>query len=487
MGTLVMKFGGTSVGSAEAISQAAEIVAEQVPQWDRLVVVVSAMRGVTNALVQGAKTAARGDAQTYRGIVADLRVRHYRAVDNLLSITEHSGVSTEERTETLKVVDAYLDEFATFCHSVQVLGEVTPRAMDAISSLGERMNARILAARLRQGELPSEAVDATALIVTDATFQNAVPLMDLTRARATERLGPLFSQGVIPVVTGFMGATEQGVTTTLGRGGSDYSATILARALDADEVWIWTDVDGVLTADPRMVPDARVIPVISYSEVAELAYFGAKVLHPKTIRPLIVSNNNGRETDEREITLWVKNTFNPSFSGTCLVYEPETSVGTVKAVTAIEGLSMVNVEGRGMMGVPGIAARTFTSVASQGASVLMISQASSEQSICFVIPSQAVPSVIEAVEEEMALELARGDIDRVWAMDDVVIISAVGSGMRGTPGVAARIFGALGQAEINVIAIAQGSSECSISLVVAAADAVRAVRQIHQSVILAAV
>ncbi len=493
MGTLVMKFGGTSVGSAEAISQAAAIVREHAQQWERLVVVVSAMRGVTNALVQGAKTAAMGDAQTYRSIVADLRVRHYRVVDNLLSPSEraegHSDASGEERTEILRIIDADLDEFATFCHSVQVLGEVTPRAMDAISSLGERMNARILAARLRQlgsvsGEgLNSDAVDATALIVTDATFQNAVPLMDATRARVTERLGPLLSQGVVPVVTGFMGATEQGVTTTLGRGGSDYSATILGRALDADEVWIWTDVDGVLTADPRMVPDARVIPVISYSEVAELAYFGAKVLHPKTIRPLLTSNNNG--ANEREIQLWVKNTFNPTFLGTRLVYEPETSVGTVKAVTAIEGLSMVNVEGRGMMGVPGIAARTFTSVASQGASVLMISQASSEQSICFVIPTQAVASVIDAVEEEMALELARGDIDRVWALDEVVIVSAVGSGMRGTPGVAARIFGALGQANINVIAIAQGSSECSISLVVAAADAVKAVRQIHQSVILA--
>jgi aspartate kinase len=275
-------------------------------------------------------------------------------------------------------------------------------------------------------------------------------------------------------VTGFIGATESGVTTTLGRGGSDFSAAILGACLDADEVWTWTDVDGVMTSDPRIVTDARVVPVLSYNEVGELAYFGAKVLHPRTIRPVI----------ERGIPLWVKNTFNPSFAGTRIVREPEATPGTVKAVTAIQGLSMVTVEGRGMLGVPGIAARTFTSVASQGASVLMISQSSSEQSISFVIPTEAVARVVGAVEGEMSAELARRDVDRVWSLDDVVIVTAVGSGMRGTPGVAARIFGALAVGGINVIAVAQGSSECSISLVVAADAADDAVRQIHREVII---
>jgi aspartate kinase len=274
-------------------------------------------------------------------------------------------------------------------------------------------------------------------------------------------------------VTGFIGATEDGVTTTLGRGGSDYSAAILGVCLGADEVWTWTDVDGVMSADPHLVPDARVIPTLSYSEVGELAYFGAKVLHPRTIRPVV----------EHGIPLWVKNTFNPTCPGTRIVRAPETAPGTVKAVTAIEGLSMVTVEGRGMMGVPGIAARTFAAVASRGASVLMISQASSEQSISFVIPTAAAAPVIDAIEDEMALELARRDVDRVWSLDDVVIVTAVGAGMRGTPGVAHRIFGALAEKSINVIAVAQGSSECSISLVVAAADAVEAVQQIHQKVI----
>jgi aspartokinase/homoserine dehydrogenase 1 len=345
--------------------------------------------------------------------------------------------------------------------------------MDAITSLGERINARILAAVLRQRGAKSEAVDATELIVTDDTFQNAVPLMEACRKRVTAGLGPLLDEGVIPVVTGFIGATESGITTTLGRGGSDYSAAILGDCLDADEVWIWTDVDGVMTADPRTIPEARVIPTLSASEVSELAYFGAKVLHPRTIWPVI----------ERDIPLWVKNTFNPACPGTRVVRESENAPGAVKAVTAIKGLSQVMVEGRGMMGVPGIAARTFAAVASQGASVLMISQASSEQSICFVIPAEMVSLVIQAIEKEMALELARRDVDRVWALDDVVIVTAVGTGIRGTPGVAARIFGALGQANINVIAIAQGSSECSISLVVAADVAADAVRQIHSEVI----
>lgn len=473
MTTLTMKFGGTSVGSAEALTQAADIVLDQARQWDHLVVVVSAMSGVTDALIRGAQTAAAGDDRTFRAVVADLRVRHYRVVDALLSPTDEQG-------RLLAVVDEYLDEFAAFCRSVHVLGEATPRAMDAIASLGERLSARILAALLRRRGVRSEAVDATELIVTDGAFQNAVPLREATCARVAARLTPLLEQGLIPVVTGFIGATENGVTTTLGRGGSDYSAAILANCLDAQadyrpvEVWIWTDVDGVMTADPRIAPDARVVPTLSYSEVSELAYFGAKVLHPRTIRPVV----------ERGIPLWVKNTFNPTCAGTRIAKEAENTPGTVKAVTAIRGLSMVTVEGRGMMGVPGIAARTFAAVASQGASVLMISQSSSEQSISFVIPTASAPPVIGAIEEEMALELARRDIDRVWSLDDVVIVTAVGAGMRTTPGVAARVFGALGRGEVNVIAIAQGSSDCSISLVVLADDAARAVQQIHQEVIL---
>ena len=467
MATLTMKFGGTSVGSPDAIAQAVDIVLKYAQRWDHLIVVVSAMSGVTDALVEGALTAASGDDQTYRAISAKLRDRNHHAVDTLLT-------QGDEYARLMTSVDEYLEEFSAFCRSIHVLGETTPRALDAISSLGERINARVVSALLRQKGASSEPVDATELIVTDDKFQDAVPLMDITRARVAKRLGPLLDEGTIPVVTGFIGVTEEGVVTTLGRGGSDYTAAILGDCLDAEEVWTWTDVDGVMTADPRMVPDARVIPVLSYNEVSELAYFGAKVLHPKTIRPIV----------ERGIPLLVKNTFNPTCPGTRIVRDPEIANGNIKAVTTIQGLSMVIVEGRGMLGVPGIAARTFSAVAREGASVLMITQASSEQSICFVIPTQVVPPVIKAIEGEMALELTRGDIDRVRSLEDVVIVTVVGAGIRSTPGVAARIFGSLGQADINVIAIAQGSSECSLSLIVAADDAFDAVRQIHSEVII---
>jgi aspartate kinase len=293
--------------------------------------------------------------------------------------------------------------------------------------------------------------------------------MEASRQAARSGLLPLFEQGIVPVVTGFIAATEDGIITTLGRGGSDYTAAILADCLDADELWIWTDVDGVLSADPRVVPDARTIPEISFAEVGELAYFGAKVLHPKTIRPVVARN----------MPLWVKNTFNPSFPGTRISQHPERTSGEITAITTIKDLSNLTVEGRGMLGVPGIAARTFSAVARTGASVLMISQSSSEQSICFTIPSEHGSRVIASIEDEMSLELHRGDIDRVWARDGVVIVTVIGSGMRETPGVSARIFGALGKANINVIAIAQGSSEFGISLVIDQADGDRAVRAIH--------
>lgn len=453
------------MGSGEAFRQAAAIVLEQAAAWDRVMVVVSAMSGVTDALVRGARTAAAGDGETYGAIAAELRTRHRDVVGALPSL-DGDGAAL------LADVDGVLDAFATLCRSVHVLGEATPRVMDAISSLGERLSAGILAALLRRQGCPSQAVDARQLIVTDDTFQGAVPLLDETRAAVAERLLPLLERETVPVVTGFLGANRQGVTTTLGRGGSDFSAAILGVAAGADEVWIWTDVNGVMSADPRLVAAARTVPCLSYAEVGELAYFGARVLHPRTIRPVV----------EQGIPLWVKNTFDPACPGTRIVAGHECTPGTVKAVTAIEGLSMVTVEGRGMLGVPGIAARTFAAVAGQGASVLMISQASSEQSISFVVPGDAVEPVVRSVEGELARELARRDIDRVWSLDGVTIVTAVGAGMRGTPGVAHRVFGALARAGINVVAITQGS-ECSLSLLLAAADARQAVRRIHEEVI----
>jgi len=467
----ILKFGGTSVGDAKAIAQVVSIVADQVKSDPNLVVVTSAMRGVTDLLIDSARAAAAGDRQHYRDARQILIGRHHDAAEALVN-------DLDELNRLLGEIDERVREFERLCMAVAILGELTDRGLAVISGLGERLLAPVLAAALRFRGLRADFVDAGELIVTDDNYTSAAPDMEATRARTRARLLPLLEQGVIPVVTGFVAATADGVPTILGRGGSDYSAAILGAALDADEVQIWTDVDGVLTADPRIVPDARSLPELSYSEAAELAYFGAKVLHPKTMLPAI----------DRGIPISVRNTFNPAFPGTRVVAQaknggipPKAGDFAVKALTVIRGLTLVTVAGRGMMGVPGIAARTFATVAAQGANVLMISQASSEQSICFVVPEADAPRVATALEDAFAAEIRRRLIDRVTCEKDIVIVAVVGEGMKGTPGIAARLFSALGEHRLNVVAVAQGSSEANISLVLAAADADAAVRYIHSA------
>ena len=468
--TLVMKFGGTSVGSAAAMRETADLILQARDTWGDVVVVASAMGSkpvkVTDLLLRGAQTAFIGDKDTYPQLAGQLRDIHYEAIDGLLS-------PEGERQSILAEMERFVERFTTLCGAVSVLGELTPRALDAISGMGEQMSVRILAAYLRELGYESEAIDATELILTDGNFQNAAPQSVATRARTTARLQPLLDEDYIPVVTGFIGATADGVTTTLGRGGSDYSAAILGQALDADEVWIWTDVDGVMTADPRLVPGAVSIPALTFREVSELAYYGAKVLHPKTMRPCVESG----------IPLRIKNTFNPTHPGTVIVDDAPELNGALKAVTAIKGVAMINVEGKGMIGVPGIAARTFGAVARLDVSVLLITQASSEQSICFIVPEASAPAVVAGLEAEFAAELRRRDIERVWRRDEIAIVTIVGAGIQTTPGIAGRVFSALGQHRVNVIAIAQGSSECGISLVVATEDVGPAVEHIHELIV----
>jgi aspartate kinase len=280
----------------------------------------------------------------------------------------------------------------------------------------------------------------------------------------------MFAQGITPVITGFIGATASGAITTLGRGGSDYSGAIFGEALDADEVDIYTDVDGVMTTDPRLVKHAKVLNHLSYAEMSELAYFGAKVLHPKTIRPVI----------ERGIPIRIRNTFNPSHVGTLVTRISEPTTHAIRAVTVIRNMNLITVEGRGMIGVQGVAARTFSAVAQAGANVLMISQASSEQSICFVIPNKSTQPVINELEQSLKHELERGDIDQIKSRDEVVIVTVVGVGIHERPGVAAKVFSAIAEAKVNILVIAQGSSECSISIVVAASDGDIAVKALHE-------
>jgi len=460
---LVMKFGGTSVGSIKAMQQVSQIVRDTLLQWPRLVVVVSALSSVTDLLLNSGRAASRGDS-TFDHTAQELRRLHFEIANALVT----DLILCEQVKQN---INHLVSDFINLCQAIVVLGEATPRALDAVASLGERMCIRLLAAILESENISCRYVEATQLIVTDDHFQSAHPDIQATSQKTRQVLNPMLDKGLVPVVSGFIGATPTGITTTLGRGGSDYSAAIIGAVLPAKEVWIWTDVDGVMTTDPRLVADAHTIPELSYKEIGELAYFGAKVLHPKTIRPVI----------EAGIGLRVCNTFNPSHPGTRLVVESRTTMnGVVKAVTIIRGLQLITVEGRGMLGVPGVAARTFGAVAATQTSVPLISQASSEQSICFTVPTESTHKVISALESAFAQEIRNQDIDRIWATDEVGIITVVGAGMKQTPGVAGRVFGALGANRINVIAIAQGSSEVSISMVVAAADLQAGVRALHE-------
>jgi len=456
-----MKFGGTSVGDATRIRGAAKIVADAA-RHGGVVAVVSAMSGVTNRLVEAALASAEGCGRAGVELRESLRAQHAAGIEALIS-------DEAERARLTADVEQIAGDAATLCRGTAMLRELTPRALDAISSVGERLSARLMAGALKELGLRSVAVEATEVIVTDDEHGQAEPLMDETRERATKRLLPLLAEGVVPVVTGFIGASRGGTLTTLGRGGSDYSATILGAALEAAEIIIWTDVDGVLTADPRLVSDARTINDISYAEAAELAYFGAKVLHPKTLRPVA----------DAAIPVWIRNSFEPEKGGTKITPAGHPSLSGVKAITAISDVSLITVGGRGIVDVPGVAAKTFTAAASVRANVLMISQASSQNDICFIVNAGDAARTVEALRRAFASDLAHHQVEHINVDSGVAVVAAVGERMRGTPGIAGRLFSALGRRGVNIVAIAQGSSEYNVSFVVAAGAMRDAVTAIH--------
>ena len=470
--TLVMKFGGTSVGSVDALINATQIIRDAKRDWARVVVVTSAMSGVTNLLLDSATLASQGKTDSLPKAESTLREKHFSAADALIK-------DEKLRDETKAEINALIISLVDLCKAIAVLGEASPRAMDAVASLGERMSLRLLGAVVNDAGVKAKAIESSEFVITNAHYQNAHPDFKATTEKTRGLLNPLMDDNIIPITTGFIGATPEGVITTLGRGGSDYSAAIIASVLPADDVWIWTDVDGVMTTDPRIVKEARTLPEISYGEIAELAYYGAKVLHPKTIRPVV----------EAGIGLRICNTFNPSHPGTRLKANGHSNGKAnkgdqvIKAVTAIRKQKLVTIEGRGMLGVPGVAARAFGAVASTGTSVPLITQASSEQSICFAVPSESANQVLDALQKNFAIELFERDIDRVWATEEVAIITAVGSGTRNTPGVAGQIFSKLGDKEINVLAIAHGSSDVSISMVVETKDTEVAVKALHELIV----
>jgi aspartate kinase len=458
---IVMKFGGTSVGSAERIAQAADLAVRSAKEGHKVVVVTSAMSGVTNKLIAAAQSAVGGSY--HKTVSDDLHEPHRQAIHML------TPNDAARRREAIDMVRQRIERFETLCKGLTMVRELTPRTLDAISGLGEMMCAPILSCAIAERGQSSRPIEATELIVTDDQFGQAEPLMDETRRRTRDRLTPLLEQGEIPVITGFVAATKEGAQTTLGRGGSDYTASIIGAAMDADEVWIWTDVDGVMTANPSEVPEARTIREISYSEASELAYYGAKVLHHKTILPVY----------RQGIPIRILNSFSPENSGTRISVNGRPSARGVKAVTSIRHVSLITISGKGMQGIPGIAAKALAAVAAERANVLMIAQASSENNICFVINSAEAARVVKALRASLEFDLLLGHIEDVSAYDSIAVVAVVGDRMQGTPGIAGKVFAALGDSSVNVIAISQGSSERNISLIVAQADAAEAVRAIH--------
>ncbi len=456
-----MKFGGSSMGSADRIRVAAELTAEQQRQRPTAVV-VSAMSKVTDLLLDTLRHAENNDSEAVVRNLATLRARHQTTAEELLPAELLKGALAE--------IDSILAEFERIAKGMQLLGDRPARSVDEAIAVGERLSALLLAAYLNSQGTAAAAVNSARVIVTDAVFGNATPLLDLTRQKAAEHLAPLLADGVVPVLTGFNGATADGKPTTLGRGGSDFSASIFAYALDASELWIWTDVDGIMSADPRLVHDAKVLAEVTYAEAAELAYNGAKVLHPRTLAPLV----------EKKIPVWSKNSFNTAAPGTYIAPALTSPGQGARAVTSMANVAMVSLEPASAE-VTGtrIMARALDALAMVGAEVLTFSSSSYRQSFCFLIRQDELPLVLQALREMLTLEIEHGYLRPIEVDDNVGLIAVVGEGMRGSAGLAGRVFTAVSREQVNIIAIAQGSSELTINLVVPRNGIEKAVKAIH--------
>ena len=452
----LMKFGGTSVADAQCIRRVVDILEEHHGKGDELAVVVSAQRGVTDQLIEIAgKLPTAKDDSGIAPLIQALSRRHMTTLEGAApNHVAHVGAEIEEQLISLQNI----------LFAVYNLRELTPRSKDYIISFGERLLAPILSAAIRERGIASTVMDGCeAGILTTPQHGESTSLPE-SDERIKRRVGPLLAKE-IPVIMGFMGCTREGVLTTLGRSGSDYSASIIGAGIDADEIWIWTDVDGIMTCDPRVINDARVMPSLSYLEVMELSYFGAKVMHPRSIEPAMRKN----------ILVRVKNTFNPSHPGTVIVRNGQQDTRVVKALTYIDKVAAININGAQMIGRPGVAKAIFTILADHEVNVMMISQGSSEANISLIVDESHLSAAVKALSDLVKLGIVR----EVSHNHDVCAVAVVGAGMAGAPGTGGRIFTAMGAAGINVMMISQGSSEANISFVVSQDDGPRAVRVLH--------
>ncbi|MFA5414848.1 MAG: aspartate kinase [Methanoregula sp.] len=451
-----MKFGGTSVADAKCIGRVVDILEQHHAAGDELAVVVSAQRGVTDQLIAIADTlpSAR-DSSAIAPLIQALGKRH---------ITTLEGAAPASVAEVGAVIEERLENLQNILFAVFNLRELTPRSKDYIITFGERLLAPILSAAIRERGIPSTVFDgceAGILTTPNHGESTALPESD---ERIQARIGSRLKTE-IPVIMGFMGCTHEGIVTTLGRSGSDYSASIIGAGIDADEIWIWTDVDGIMTSDPRVIHDARVLKNVSFIEVMELSYFGAKVMHPRSIDPAMRKN----------ILVRVKNTFNPTHPGTMIVKDGHRDRRVVKALTYIEKVGAININGAQMIGRPGVAKAIFSALADKAVNVMMISQGSSEANISLIVDESHLSIAVNA----LAFLVEQGIVREVTHTHDVCAVAVVGDGMAGAAGTGGRIFTALGREGVNVMMISQGSSEANISFVVRQEDGQRAVRVLH--------
>lgn len=458
---LVMKFGGTSVGSPAAIARAADLVLQQVRNC-RVAVVVSAMSQVTNTLLAALDAGSSGDQDSLADSLAKLREKHQAACTELLPTSRQHPVRMR--------MEAILGDFERVARGVLLLGERPPKAVDAAAPTGERLSSLLLSEVLKARGVQSESISGERLIVTDGVHGSATPLLEETEANTETVLRPLLGGETVPVVTGYNGATREGIATTLGRGGSDFSAAILAAALRADELWIWSDVDGILSGDPTIARDARLLDEVTYNEAAELAYNGAKVLHAKTLAPVA----------DAGIPVRIKNSFHPERAGTRISAKPAGEPG-VRAVTSLADVVLISIEAADLS-ISGaqLMARALQAAARAKVDVLLLSRSSFRQNFCMLVHAREVEAVLECLREELALEIAHGYLHPIGVDRSVGLLAAVGEGMRGTPGLAGRLFTAISRENVNIIAIAQGSSELTIAIVVNQHDLHTAVSAIHK-------
>ncbi len=458
---LVMKFGGTNVGSPEAIRRAARLVTEHASERN-VAVVVSAMSQVTNQLLATLDAAAQGKSAAVLENIKQVREKHFKACADLLPDSAQASVREN--------IGAVLGDFERIAKGMLFLRERPQRSVDEAVPAGERLSALLLSEVLSASGTPACVISGADVIVTDAAFGAASPKLPATRDMAEAQLRPLLDEGIVPVITGFNGATQGGIPTTLGRGGSDFSASIVAAALQADELCIWTDVDGILSCDPSVAQDARLLAEVTYNEAAELAYNGAKVLHSRTLAPLV----------DLGIPVRIRNSFKPERTGTRISSRKSKRAG-VHAVTSLSDVVLISIESAdASLSGAQLMARALAAAARAKVEVLLLTRSSFRQNFCMLVHLNDVDPVLQHLREELSLELAHGYLRPIDVDPSVGLLAAVGEGMRGTPGLAGRLFTSISRENVNIIAIAQGSSELTIAIVVNKKDLATAVAAIHR-------